>query len=353
MSESIMDRIKRLKDSRPQNKQWDRLKDIYHRFHDGDNNMRLVGDFFEVRTHYIAPDVKRGSRGLCASESFRGEVKLPNVINCYDWDVTTEQPTAIKTCPICRLHRLAKNVLKGSDIDDADEKFFKALEAAVRASFALKWNILDRDNPYIIKMDGDKEVKVKGYKVASISREAFTDIEVIFSQVQQNIADIDNGMDIVVTKSNGTRVSYSARVAMNGITAKVTPLTAEERALEMHDLKRLCGKYSDMNLLMNSLHGDLRDILDANPETPQVATPAPKAAPATAPVTKAAPVAAPTAAPKAAAAPAVARVVAPPPPAPAAVDDSDPLADEDAVTEEEAVPTPSRAAGILAQKKRT
>ena len=64
---------------------------------------------------------------------------------------------------------------------------------------------------------------------------------------------------------------------------KQTPLTEEERALVPHDLKKLCGKQTDQQKVLESLHLDLRQLLEEMGEV--TAVPEPSAAPVkTAPV---------------------------------------------------------------------
>ena len=45
---------------------------------------------------------------------------------------------------------------------------------------------------------------------------------------------------------------------------KITPFTVEERLLQLHDLKAICGKVSDVHLVYDALHEDLRELLDIN-----------------------------------------------------------------------------------------
>jgi hypothetical protein len=264
-SASVLARLARQQASRPQGGGGNRVKGIYHNWKDGSNIIRLVGDYVEVRTHFIAPSPKRKDRGLCQASSFQGEEKLPQVINCLDWDIATEHPKKTKTCPICKLNAVARAVLaeKENPPTDEEKKFFEALRSATRSNVTNKWNILDRDDPFVIETKDSKEEQVLGFKIASIGPEATNDIFGIFKQVGRDTCGPDDGIDIeVIRDSKGARTTYSARAVIAGTSLKVTPLTAEERALELHDLKVRCGKQVDADKIIDAMHEDLRKIIE-------------------------------------------------------------------------------------------
>lgn len=261
---SVLERLAKVQAARPQGGNQSRMKGIFHQWKEGVNRIRLVGDFVEVRTHFIAPSPKRKDRGLCQAVAFQGDNKLPQVCNCLNWDIGMERPKKDKGCPVCKLNAVARAVLTEKPGEE-EKKFFESLRAATRATSTLKWNILDRDDPFLISTDNGKEEKVLGYKIASIGPEAANDIFGIFKQVGYDINDPDRGIDIEVTKdSKGPRTTYSARAVIEGVSLKVTPLTAEERKLELHDLKVRCGKLVDADKIMDAFHDDLRDILKVN-----------------------------------------------------------------------------------------
>lgn len=277
----ILDRLAKVQAARPQGGQFSKVKGIFHTWKEGPNIIRLAGDFVEVRTHYIAPSPKRKDRGLCIATAFQGDDKIPQVINCLNWDIGLERPKKVKTCPICKLNAVAKGVLAENPSPE-EKKFFEALRGATRATASLKWNIIDRDDPNVVITDNGVEKSVLGFKIATIGPEAQTDILGIFKQVQFDIQDPDKGLDIEVIKdSKGTRTTYSAKLVIapgaNGIpTAKVTPFTADERKLELHDLKVRCGKLVDPEKIVDALHDDLRDIISVNVSEGEVAEDAPE-----------------------------------------------------------------------------
>jgi hypothetical protein len=275
-----LERIRKLRANRPTGG-GNRLRGIFHTWKDGDNIVRLVNEFLETKTHFIAPAPKRGERGLCQATSFQGNEKLPQVINCLNWDVKAEEEKA-GGCPICRLNAIARTVLKEGCTDE-EKKIFEKLRRDTSARTLLKWNILDRDDPHVLSVDDGNETKVLGFKIASVGMEAWDDIEGIFDQMGFDISHAEDGLDICVNKGhNGTRTSYSAKACIDSTqkppVAKVTPLTAEEKALTPHELKTICGKYVDGTRIVDALHEDYRELLEVNEEEAQAA-PEPDAAP--------------------------------------------------------------------------
>jgi len=264
MSMSTLDKVRRLKERRPQAGGNGRIRGIFHGWKDGDNTIRLAGSFLEVRTHFIAPAPKRQDRGLCRADAFQGDNNIPQVVNCLDWDIEKEEPRSVKRCPICKLYEIARSVLKDNPTPE-EKKFFDALRQSAVARTNLKWNIIDRDDPYVVLTDNGTEKRVLGFKVATVGMEAWKDIEGIFEQCNIDISDPVKGIDIKVTKgSNGTRVVYSAQAVLAGERLKITPFSAEEAAMPLHDLKVLCGKQIDPQRIVDSLHEDLMELYSVN-----------------------------------------------------------------------------------------
>jgi len=267
---NVLDKVRKLKARRPQ-QGGGRMQGIFHQWKDGDNIIRLVGNFLEVKTHFIAPAPKRKERGLCRADAFQGDDKLSPVINCLDWDVQKEEAKSVKTCPICKLNAIAHAIVKEKPEDEKEKETFEKLRRDANARTNLKWNIVDRDDPHVVKVDDGSEEKVLGLKIATVGMEAWDDIEGIFEQMGYDITDTEDGIDIKVTKGhNGTRTTYSAQAVIDASTkpptAKVTALTAEERELKEHDLKSLCGKQADAQKIIDGLHEDLRELLEISVE---------------------------------------------------------------------------------------
>lgn len=267
----VLDKVRKFKNNRPSGGNRSKMRGIFHDWQDGPNEVRLVGEFLEVKTHFISPAPKRGDRGLCQNEAFAKEnsKKISKVVNCPDWDIDKEEKKDKKTCPICMLYRLADQALK-EEPDEKEEKYFKDLKSAARVRTNLKWNVFDRENSNVTVID-DKgnEAKQKGLKIATIGMEAWEDIEGIFEQCGFDITDAKEGVDIKVMKGhNGTRVSYSAQVVLEGTSVKVTPFDDEEQNIvdKPHDLKAICGKSTDADAIRDALHGDYAELLDLNEE---------------------------------------------------------------------------------------
>ena len=270
---SNLDKVLKLRKSRVK---FDRNKStsgIFHNWKDGDNIIRLVGGFIQLKTHYIAPNIMKRLRGLCIKEAFQGEDRIPPVINCEDWDFEREAWNEEKTCPVCKLNRFLKKFL--NSLTEEDEKALtkeekKEYEDAEQASVprsVLKWNILNRDDPYITETTEDGEKKVLGYKIATIGMEAWDDIDGIFKQLDVDIADPQEGFDIKVIKgNNGVRTTYSASLILQGKEAKETPLTKEEQELQQHNLVKICTKLTDGKKIIDAFHSNLRDVFDVENE---------------------------------------------------------------------------------------
>lgn len=262
---NTIERMKRMKERHPASGNQNHMKGIYHAWKDGDNIIRLAGSFIEVRTHFIAPAPKRKDRGLCRQDVFeKGENALPMVVNCLDWDVEKEEPKSIKTCPFCKLAEISRAILKDNPTEE-DKKFAKSLNQSAYPRSNLKWNIIDRDDPYIVITEGETEKKVLGFKIATIGMEAWKCIEGIFEQCKRDISDPSVGIDIKVTKaSNGTRMAYTAQAVIDGTSVRVTPFSPEEASMPMHDLKVRCGKVYDAQRLIDAMHEDLMELYRLN-----------------------------------------------------------------------------------------
>jgi hypothetical protein len=286
----VLDKVRKFKNSRPKNEGRTRTRGIFHDWQDGENRIRLVGEFLEVKTHFIAPAQSRGDRGLCQADAFAKDnsKKISKVVNCPDWDIEKEEMKDKKTCPICKLYRLAVQALK-EDPNDEEKKYFEALKSAARVRTNLKWNVFDRENPNVTVIDENgNEAEQKGLKIATIGMEAWDDIEGIFAQCGFDITDPAEGVDIKVIKGhNGTRTAYSAQVVIEGTGLAVTPFDEEELAIvgQPHELKAICGKKTEASAIRDALHGDYADLLELNDEdddeddTPADDTPADETTP--------------------------------------------------------------------------
>ena len=243
-----------------------RQKNIFYRFKDGENIIRLVGLFKKTKTHFIAPPKKNKDGGVCTPDAFEGDERLSYVINCPDWDIENEKDFIEKKCPICKMHYATKRELRdaGVEIDTKTKKYLEEIQSRTRPSYGFKWNVIDRRDPYIIEEDGDDEKQVKGYKVVTIGMEIWKGVKRIFEQVKRDVADEEQGIDLCVKRGhNGVRIAYEVQPVMEGLQAKETPLTDEEKEMQLHDLEKLSSKKTEPEQIIAYLNPKLKDYLDA------------------------------------------------------------------------------------------
>jgi hypothetical protein len=255
------------------NRNFKKQTNIFYKFEDGSNILRLVGEPLDVRTHYIAPNTKKGDRGLCVKEAFEieGEERLPFMANCPDWDIENQVERKEKTCPICKLNRIVKEELykNKENLAEKDAKYLEEIKRATNVAKNSKFNVIDRENPEVLETKEDgTEVKVKGYKVASFGKEAGDGIVSICNQLEPvDPASINEGVDIDIVKgNNGARTTYTAKCVMNGLSVKQTPLTADEKAMQLHDLLRISGKITSPENIIKYMHEDLLALLNGDKE---------------------------------------------------------------------------------------
>lgn len=238
-------------------------KDTYYKFKVGVNRIRVVGEMLEVRSHYLPGNAKRGIRGLCPQMAFEGDDKIMQMINCADWDVATETRKNTRTCPICQLHTLASKAVSSGRLNNESLKFYNDIKHDCREMTSFKVNIIDRDDPLVTVIENGAEVKRPGFKIASLSYTVAKSIYELSARLKVGVDDPDRGIDLEVTRTdtNGT-TSYKVTPVFEGMSAKVTPLTAEERTFKLHDLKAIYGRDTDIVRVRGALHGDLQALLD-------------------------------------------------------------------------------------------
>jgi len=275
--QAIQDKIKKLQSIRGGGGGFTKQRGIFHNLQDGDNIIRLVGDPVKVVMHFISPSHgKNKNRGICADEAFEGDDRLPKRCVCPDWDIDSEEFKSERECPVCKLNNFAKRMVKegGDSLDPKDKKWLEMLASAARPAETYKWNIIDRANPNIIEIDQNGVSKdVPGFKVTSIGVEAANDVVGILKQMSpKDITADDEGCDInIIRSSGGPRVSYSAQVVIDGGMARFTPLTDEELSATRHDLKRIIGKPTTVEQLMDHMHDDYKEVINqcADGSTPK------------------------------------------------------------------------------------
>lgn len=246
-----------------------RFKNQYLKWKDGDSRVRFVGIPFTVHSHFLSgyKSPVGGSQGLCVPEAFvPGAGGIGKSTCCLNWDVKDERSIA-GNCPICRINRAVSQAIKEGGISEEELKTLKTIQSMTRPSKELAWNVIDRDDPYIVKVDGNKEMKVRGYKIARLSGKVLTDVQGICEQLGMDISDANSGLDILVNKSAVKgKTSYSAKVDMEKLSAKVTPLTDEEKEWRLNDLVTSFNRKVPQDLIIKWLRPEYKAWLDLGAE---------------------------------------------------------------------------------------
>lgn len=235
-----------------------------------EHTVRLVGDFIVTKSHWIGPSKWNASINLFNEKSFEGEEKLPVQMNCNNWDIDTEHENKSGGCIVCKLRKIANDILyspEGKNLSEKEKEYFKDLRYKCDAKTRYFFNCLDRDNPYV-----DEANSVLGYKVIEIPWELMDGIIAISSKMKGiDISGPENGIDLLISRTGGgkdkkEKVKYSVQPVYDGLSAKVTPLTEIEKALIPHDLKLLKGKKIENGLLKDKLNDEFKAFFEGNSE---------------------------------------------------------------------------------------
>lgn len=265
---SIMERFKKIKekmDKETANKSsFSEGDDIWYSWTTGkDHTIRLVGDLIMTRIHWIGPSKWSAGVELYDSKNFEGDNRLPYQLNCNNWDIDTESEIKDGGCVICELKSILNKLIysdEGKALPEKELNYFKDLRNKCDAKTRSFFNVLDRENPYI-----NVDEKTLGYKVMEAPWELLDGIINISTQVKGiDLLGVEKGIDLKVTRSGGgkSKVSYSVQPVFEGLSAKVTPLTDEERALTLHDLKVLKGKKHSNDELRERLNDEVKALLE-------------------------------------------------------------------------------------------
>ncbi len=243
--------------------------DNWFKFTKAEHTLRLVGDFIVTNSHWIGPSTFNPLK-LFPDSCFKDEGKLPYQINCHDWDIDTES-RASNGCVICLLREIAGDILyspDGKNLDEKTKKLFKDLKYKCDAKQRYFFNCIDRDNPFI--SDG-----VIGYKVIEVPKEAMDAIASLSSKLSAvDITSVENGIDIVISKGGGTdkKVKYTVQPVYDGMTIKKSPLTEAEKEMKLLDLKIMCGKKQDQEVLTSKLESDWKELIETSSSTKTAST---------------------------------------------------------------------------------
>lgn len=239
-------------------------EDIFYDFAEGTpNRIRLVGTWITLRSHFIGPS-KFNAVKLFKDAAFVGDNPLKKNINCVDFDSETEMPVAAENreCVVCRLHAAANDILfqSGKDLDKDQTDFLNGIAKAAKSRERIFFLCIDRDHPEILPGK-------KGFKVVEFPKplfEKFTDLAGQYNDFE--FYDENDGVDLLVTKrpkpGQQKGFDYSIAVATAGRGFAFTPLTAEEKAYEKPDIRKIFGKKPDQAALLDALTEDCRELVD-------------------------------------------------------------------------------------------
>jgi len=281
---NIREHLKKVREKQSQKRTTNnRGENIWHSWKASSNKARFVGDFILTKTHYIGNNSKISNLALFEDAAFQGENRLSVVINCANWDIEKEEYKKNGPCLVCKLNKIAREVLKSNQPGEEDtitsemRKEFADLKARTDNRSAYRWNILDRDNPDVAEGKA-------GFKITSLGQELFDQLSAIHDGYAPNdFTSVDLGLDISVKRTGGgdskERVKYSAQPAMLDGKLCVTPLSDEEKAYEQHVLLGICGRQADQELLVSKLLEKWTSLIEAVKQNESAAATANNAGP--------------------------------------------------------------------------
>lgn len=243
----------------------------FYRWKDRDNNIRLIGQPVMVRTYYL-PKSAYNPTDIFVDNAFdreNNEHPLPKMINCPDWNI--EERKFENNGDVLRsLNKIANEMLKigkENGLPATEIKKWEDIRNKTIPTLQYKWLCFDRDMPYVVEDGKIKEPKqLTGYQIITLTKSLFEMVVAAQeSYGDDDIYDIDKGCDLVIKKSVDSKTKkavWSVQLKMNGRTVSETPLTEEERALEMPNLMELSNKQVPNELIMSNLQSEFVDMLN-------------------------------------------------------------------------------------------
>ena len=235
----------------------------FYNWKDGDNIVRLVGKPIMTRTYYL-PMGSFNKTDIFKKNAFdkesNKEFALPKVINSPNWDIENER-FVDNGDVLLSLNKIANEMIKvgtANGLSAQEINKWKDIRTKTIPTLQYKFLCLDRDMPYVIEDGKIKEPRVlAGYKVITFTKTLFEMI--IAAQEtygQDDIFDVDKGADLVIKKSvdpKTHKVVWAANLRMIGRTVAETPLTDEEKALQMPNLLQISNKQIPNEQIMHNL----------------------------------------------------------------------------------------------------
>ena len=227
----------------------------------GDNEVRLGGNVAVCERHYI--------KDLVSAEALKSSGEQRSAVNanttCMNWDIEgqTKSEEELHCCPVCDL-RVAANMKRqeAKDAGDEDqEKKMKELSGKSYARARYSWDAISRADPIVETKDAEGNVeKNPGWKILNLGKEGTEAIEALANQYSQ-LADPEEGCDIVISRHKSNRITYGASFALEGPNIKVSPLTEEEMAMEKIDLIRFVANHVSPRVLFESLKPAFQELI--------------------------------------------------------------------------------------------
>jgi len=242
-------------------KSFSTMSGLWVQLEEGDNVVRLGGNVAVCERHYI--------KDLVSADALKpkGEERaaVSTNVTCMNWDIDNQSRSEeeLHCCPICDL-RLASNIRRKEAKESEDQDLEKKMKEISGKSFPrsrYSWDAISRADPIVKTKDPDgNETEGLGWKILNLGTEGTEAIEALAKQYPQ-IADPDEGCDVVVSKHQGTRITYGAAFALDGPNIKVTPLTDEEKGMAPLDLIRYIASHMSPRTLFESLKPAYQELI--------------------------------------------------------------------------------------------
>lgn len=244
----------------------------YYNWKSGDNNIRLVGKPIVTRTYYLPKSIY-SPIDIFNKDAFDRETNenaIPKVMNCANWDIESEE-WKDNGDVLFNLNKIAREMIRvGQEqgVPAESLKEWELIKSRTNPSLQYRWLGFDRDSPYVLEtINGRTTIKepkeLAGYKLMTFQKTMFE--QLCAAQEAYGDDDIfseDKGCDLVVKKIDGNKATYTVQLKMNGRQVVETPLTDEERAIEVPNLFEICGKQVPNELVMANLLDKYVDMLN-------------------------------------------------------------------------------------------
>lgn len=243
------------------------VKGIFANLEPGSNRLRLGGAFVFCAQHYVK-DMLRPERVRGGGGTDDDTPRLSQFLACLNWDIDKIAYAGEEQhcCPICDLRnaaRMFERKMKNETIPNKEEmlKQYSAISGGACSRMRYLWPCIMRNDPFVTVTDANgQETQVIGWKVLGIGAEAHKSIEGLYKNYPQLAAEAE-GCDIDIFKTKGARTTYSASYALSGASIAISPLTEEEKAMEVLDMARYIGNHPSPRALFQAMKPELQQVI--------------------------------------------------------------------------------------------